>query len=147
MKLSDLFSTLAQGAQEFEKRAARWQEEFRDRQEDLVENVRKWREAATQRETDLNSQIRDYFDQASDQVKAQWETAKEGWDSEVEKVRAKSAEMRKQAETMQAGDLADWTEAYAANMVAFAKQMQEEASNAIAAAAEARAKARATDKA
>ena len=62
-------------------------------------------------------------------------------------LKKKAAEMRSKAETMQAGETADWYEAYAANMVNYAQQMQEEASNAVAAAAEARAKADAAKKA
>ena len=52
-------------------------------------------------------------------------------------------DMRAQAQNMHDEDMADWSEAYAANMVAYAQQIQDEASNAVAAAAEARAKANA----
>lgn len=70
-----------------------------------------------------------------------------GWDEEVGKVKAKAEELRKAAVQMNDEDTADWYEAYAANMTNYAKQMQEEASQAVAAAAEARAKADASKKA
>ncbi|WBU61824.1 hypothetical protein [Paracoccus albus] len=141
MKLSDMFATLSRNAQEFEKRAAKWQEELGNRSEEMIDSAKTWMANAQKRDDDLKAQVKDYFNDASDQVKAQWETAKTEWDGEVAKLKAKSEEVRKKAETMQAEDTADWYEAYAANMVAYAQQVQDEAANAVAAANEARAKA------
>ena len=141
MKLSDMFSNLARNAEELEKRVAKWQEDLGNRNDDLMSNARKWRDQAGQRQADLNEKVKGYFDDANEQVKAQWEKAKSDWDGEVAKMQAKGEEMRQAASNMQEDDMADWTEAYAANMVAYAQQVQDEASNAVAAATEARAKA------
>lgn len=141
MKLSDMFASLARNAQDFEKRVEKWQEDFRDRGEDMMDSAKRWRETAEQRQQDLDAQIKGYFNDASEQVKAQWSTAKGDWDKEVEKIKAKGEEMRVAAKGMHEEDVADWSEAYAANMVAYAQQVQEEASKAVAAAAEARGKA------
>ncbi|MDO5604296.1 MAG: hypothetical protein Q4G25_03945 [Paracoccus sp. (in: a-proteobacteria)] len=141
MKLSDMFSTLARSAGEFETRLAKWQEDIKERSGDLKENARKWREQAAARQAELGEQIKGFFDDADDKVKAQWESARSEWDSEAEKLRARGTELRRQAEQMQVEDMADWSEAYAAHMVAYARQVQEEAGNAVAAATEARARA------
>lgn len=141
MKLSDMFASLSRGAQDLEKRVEKWQQDMASRSGDLMENARKWREQAEARQADLNQQIKGYFDDASDEVKAQWDKAKTDWDAEVAKIRAKGEEMRQAASHMQHEDVADWSEAYAANMVAYAQQVQEEAANAVAAAAQARARA------
>ncbi|MDO5643256.1 MAG: hypothetical protein Q4G26_12855 [Paracoccus sp. (in: a-proteobacteria)] len=141
MKLSDMFASLSRSAQEMEKRAAKWQEEIGNRSGEMVDSAKSWLANAQKRDDDLKAQVKDYFNDASEQVKKQWETAKTEWDGEVAKLKAKGEEVRKKAETMAAEDNADWYEAYAANMVAYAQQVQEEAANAVAAATEARAKA------
>ena len=143
MKLSDMFSSLATSAKDFEKRLATWQEDLSNRSEDLMKSAKQWRDQASERQADLDQQIKTYFEDASDEVKSQWNKSKADWDAEVARIRAKGEEMRQAASTMHAEDVADWSEAYAANMVAYAQQTQEEASKAVAAAAEARAKAKA----
>lgn len=141
MKLSDMFASLSRNAQEFEKRAAKWQEDLGNRSEEMIEGAKSWFANAQKRDEDLQAQVKDYFNDASEQVRAQWTAAKTEWDGEVAKLKAKGEEVRKKAETMHAEDTADWYEAYAANMVAYAQQVQDEAANAVAAANEARAKA------
>ena len=141
MKLSDMFASLSRNAQDLEKRAAKWQEELGNRSSEMVESAKGWLADAQKRDDDLKAQVKDYFNDASEQVKAQWATAKAEWDSEAAKLKAKGEEVRKKAETMHAEDNADWYEAYAANMVALAKRSEQEATSAIAAAIEARAKA------
>ena len=141
MKLSDMFASLSRNAQDLEKRAAKWQEELGNRSSEMVESAKGLLADAQKRDDDLKAQVKDYFNDASEQVKAQWATAKAEWDSEAAKLKAKGEEVRKKAETMHAEDNADWYEAYAANMVAYAQQVQDEAANAVAAANAARAKA------
>ncbi|MFD1882376.1 hypothetical protein [Paracoccus pacificus] len=141
MKLSDMFASLARNAQSFEKKVAQWQEDLSDRSDELMASAKQWRESAEQRQKDLDQQIKGYFDDASEQVKAQWAKSKADWDKDVDRIKAKAEEMRVAAKDMHEEDVADWSEAYAANMVAYAQQAQEEASKAVAAAAEARAKA------
>lgn len=141
MKLSDMLAQLSRSAQDFEARVEKWQQDFANRGEGLMDSARKWREQAEARQTDLNARIAGYFDDASEEVRAQWKASKSEWDAEVARMQAKGAEMRAKAGAMAAEDMADWSEAYAANMVAYAQQVQEEASRAVAAAAEARAKA------
>lgn len=141
MKLSDMFASLSRSAQDFEKRIDVWQADLSKKGNELAENARKWREDAEKRQSDLNDQITKYFDDADDKVKAQWEQAKTEWDGQIATLRTKAEDVRKKAVSMNAEDTADWYEAYAANMVSYAQQVQDEASNAVAAAAEARAKA------
>lgn len=141
MKLSEMLASLSRNAQEFEKRAAKWQDEMKDKSDEMVKSAKDWYASAGDRQKDLEAQIQGYFDDASDQVKAQWSKAQTDWDAEVARLRAKSEEMRQAAKDMHEEDVADWSEAYAAHMVSYAQQVQEEASKAVAAAAEARAKA------
>ncbi|RJK98671.1 hypothetical protein [Paracoccus siganidrum] len=140
MKLSDMFSTLAENARMFEERASEWQRDMNARNEEMMTNVRKWQEAAIQRQDEVNRQMRGYFDEAGENVRNQWQSMQAAWEEQFEKMKAKGEEMREAAKKMQGGDFADWAEAYAAQMVGFAQKMQDEAANAIASATEARAK-------
>ncbi|MDB6181497.1 hypothetical protein [Paracoccus fistulariae] len=147
MKLSEMFSSLARNAQDFEKRLDEWQKDLSNRGDELKASAKQWYESAEQRQKELDAEINTYFEDASEQVKSQWNKAKADWDVEVAKIRAKGEEMRQAAKDMHEEDVADWSEAYAANMVSYAQQVQEEASKAVAAAAEARAKANESKKA
>lgn len=138
MKLSDMFSTLAENARMFEKRAAEWQDEMSSRNDDMAASVRKWQETAMQRQEEMNQQIRGYFEEAGENVRNQWQSMQSAWEEQFQKMKEKGEEMR--ASAMKSGQFPDWAEAYAAQMVSFAQKMQDEASNAIAAATEARAK-------
>lgn len=138
MKLSDMFSTLAENARMFEKRAAEWQDEVTAKNDEMMASARKWQETAMQRQDEMNKQMRGYFEQAGDNVRAQWQTMQSAWEDQFKKMQDKGEEMR--AAAMKSGHFPDWAEAYAAQMVSFAQKMQDEASNAIAAATEARAK-------
>lgn len=140
MKLSEMFSTLAENARMFEERASEWQQDLNARNEEMMANVRKWQEAAIQRQDEVNRQMRGYFDEAGENVRNQWQSMQTAWEEQFEKMKAKGEEMREAAKKMQGGDFADWAEAYAAQMVGFAQKMQDEAANAIASATEARAK-------
>ena len=137
MKLSDMFSTLADNARTFEKRASEWQDEMSSRNDEMTASARKWQETAMQRQEEMNSQIRGYFEQANENVRSQWQTMQKAWEDQFRKMQEKGEEMREQAK--KSGQFPDWAEAYAAQMVSFAQKMQDEASNAIAAATEARA--------
>ena len=138
MKLSDMFSTLAENARMFEKRAAEWQDEVTARNDEMMASARKWQETAVQRHDEMNKQIRGYFEEAGENVRNQWQTMQSSWETQFQQMREKGEEMRTAA--MKGGNFPDWAEAYAAQMVSFAQKMQDEASNAIAAATEARAK-------
>ncbi|MDP5305663.1 hypothetical protein [Paracoccus spongiarum] len=139
MKLSDMFSTLADNARMFEKRAAEWQDEMSSKNDEMMASARKWQETAMQRQEEMNQQMRGYFEQAGDNVRNQWHSMQTAWEDQFQKMREKGEEMR--AAAMKNGQFPDWAEAYAAQMVSFAQKMQDEASNAIAAATEARGKA------
>ncbi|MCT4332420.1 hypothetical protein MU516_06015 [Paracoccus sp. YLB-12] len=138
MKLSDMFSTLAENARTFEQRAAEWQDDMSARNDEMMAGARKWQETALQRQDELNAQMRGYFEEANENVRTQWQTMQSAWEEQFQKMREKGEEMREQA--LKSGHFPDWAEAYAAQMVAFAQKMQDEASTAIAAATEARAK-------
>lgn len=138
MKLSDMFATLADNARAFEKRAAEWQGEMTARNDEMMASARKWQETTMQRQDEMNSQMRGYFEEAGENVRTQWQTMQAAWEDQFQKMRDKGEEMRTAA--MKSGNFPDWAEAYAAQMVSFAQKMQDEASNAIAAATEARAK-------
>ncbi|MDF3605702.1 hypothetical protein PE067_05785 [Paracoccus sp. DMF-8] len=141
MKLSDLFTNLADGARTMETRVKKWQEELEAKNSDMMESARRWQADAANRQEDLQKKIQGYLDDASENVRSQWGQMQKGWEEQVAQTRAKAEEMRAKAAAMNAEDNADWFEAYAATMVNFAQKMQDEASNAVAAATEARAKA------
>ncbi|MBK4217837.1 hypothetical protein JJJ17_18030 [Paracoccus caeni] len=136
MKLSDMFSTLAENARNFEQRATEWQSEMTSRNEDMMAGARKWQETALQRQEEVNKQVRTYFEDAGENVRSQWQTMQTAWEDQFQQMREKGEEMR--ASALKSGHFPDWAEAYAAQMVAFAQKMQDEAANAIAAATEAR---------
>ena len=46
MKLSDMFSTLAENARTYEKRVAEWQDEMNSRNDEMMASARKWQETA-----------------------------------------------------------------------------------------------------
>lgn len=137
MKLSDMFSTLAENARNFEQRAAEWQSEMTSRNDDMMAGARKWQETALQRQEEVNKQVRTYFEDAGENVRNQWQTMQAAWEEQFQQMQQKGEEMR--ASALKSGHFPDWAEAYAAQMVAFAQKMQDEAANAIAAATEARA--------
>lgn len=138
MKLSDMFSTLAENARSYEKRVAEWQDEMTARNDEMLASARKWQETAMQRQDEMNRQIHGYFEEAGENVRNQWQVMQTAWEDQFQKIREKSEEMRAQA--MKSGTFPEWAEAYAAQMVSFAQKMQDEAASAIAAATEARGK-------
>lgn len=138
MKLSDMFSTLAENARTYEKRVAEWQDEITSRNDEMMASARKWQETAVERQDEMNRQIRGYFDEAGENVRNQWQTMQTAWEDQFQKMRDKAEEMR--AAALKTGKLPEWAEAYAAQMVGFAQKMQDEAANAVAAATEARGK-------
>ncbi|SNR58589.1 hypothetical protein EYF88_13605 [Paracoccus sediminis] len=138
MKLSDMFSTLAENARTYEKRVAEWQDEMTSRNDEMMNSARKWQDTAMQRQDEMNRQIRGYFDEAGENVRSQWQTMQTAWEDQFQKMREKGEEMR--AAAMKSGNFPEWAEAYAAQMVGFAQKMQDEAANAIAAATEAKGK-------
>lgn len=144
MKMSDMLATLAENARIFEERMGAWQAEMSKNSEDAMEQARKWQETTVQRQEEVNRQLRTYMEGASEQVRNQWQQMQTTWETQFEKLRQQGEEMRANASKMTGGvegkGFADWSEAYAAQMVAFAQKMQGEAANAIASATEARAK-------
>lgn len=140
MKLSDMFSSLAENARAFEERSATWQSELTARNDEMMSGIKKWQDSATERQDQMQKQMKDYFDQAGDGARNQWETMQKSWEDQLSAMKARGDEMRTSASKMKGGDFAAWSEAYAAQMVSFAQKMQDEATNAIASATEARAK-------
>lgn len=141
MKLSDLFVNLADGARTLETRVKKWQDDLEAKNADMMESARRWQADAAGRQEELKKKIQGYLDDASDNVRSQWGVMQKDWEDQVAQTKAKADQMRARAEAMNAEDNADWFEAYAATMVNFAQKMQDEASTAVAAAAEARARA------
>ena len=144
MKMSDMFAMLAQNARVFEERMGAWQAEMSKNSEEAMEQARKWQESAVERQEEVNQQLRSHMEQASEQVRSQWTQMQSAWESQFERMRQQGEEMRAAAMNMSGGKdsagFADWAEAYAAQMVAFAQKMQGEAADAIAKATEARSK-------
>lgn len=143
MKLSDMFSTLAENARTYEQRMAEWQDQMNVRNEEMMSSARKWQETTMQRQDEMNRQIRSYFDEAGENVRSQWQTMQSAWEDQFQKMREKGEEMR--AAATKSGHFPEWAEAYAAQMVGFAQKMQDEAASAIATATEARSKTRDKD--
>lgn len=143
MKLSDMFSTLAENARTYEQRMAEWQDQMNVRNEEMMSSARKWQETTMQRQDEMNRQIRSYFEEAGENVRSQWQTMQSAWEDQFQKMREKGEEMR--AAATKSGHFPEWAEAYAAQMVGFAQKMQDEAASAIATATEARSKTRDKD--
>lgn len=141
MKLSDMFASLSRGAQDMEKRMGEWEKDLSQRGSEWWESGKQWLAEAQKREDAIADQMKGYVDQASEQVKAQWAKAQKDWDAEVVRVKGMADNLRADAAKLTATERAEWSEAYAAQMVNFAQKMQEQAGKAIAEAAQARAKA------
>lgn len=139
MKLSEMFATLAKNAQDMESRVSEWEKDLNSKSGELLGNAKTWLASAQKRDEELKAKVADYMKDANEQVKAQWAKTQADWDSEVARLQAKASEAREKATQMQAQQAADWYEAYAAQMVAYAQRVQDEASNAVAAATKARA--------
>lgn len=139
MKLSDMFAKLAENARSFEQRAAEWQDDLTARNGEMMAGFRKWQETAMQRQDEMNKQMQAHFEQAGENARKQWESMQGLWEDQFQRMRDKGEEMREAA--LKGGYLPDWAEAHAAQMVAFAQKMQDEAGKAVAAATEAKAKA------
>lgn len=144
MKLSEMFAGLSRNAQDLEKRMGEWEADLTKRGEAWLESGKQWLADAQKRDDEMAAQMKGYVDRASDSVKAQWAKGQQAWDAEIAQIRARTDQMRKDAVAMNAKDRAEWSEAYAAQMLGFAQKVQDEAGKAVAAAAEARA---ASDKA
>ena len=144
MKLSDMFTSLAENARVFEARSADWQAQMAARNDEMQAQIRKWQSDAAACQDQLGAQLRSYFEDAGDTLKAQWQQMQHDWEAQLKKMHKQGEEMREAALKAAGGadgkGFADWAEAYAAQMASFAQKMQAEAANAIAAATEARAK-------
>lgn len=139
MKLSEMFSHLAENARSFEQRAAEWQDQMTARNDDMMAGIRKWQETAMERQDEMNKQMQAHFEQAGENARKQWEAMQGTWEEQFQKMREKGEEMREAA--LKGGYLPDWAEAYAAQMVSAAQKMQDEAGKAIAVATQEKAKA------
>lgn len=138
MKLSDMFSAMAENARHYEQRVSDWQDQLSARNDEMMASARKWQDSAMQRQEEMNRQIRGYFEQAGETMRSQWQSMQTAWEEQFQNMRAKGEEMRESAKA--SGHFPDWAEAYAAQMVGFAQKMQDEAASAIAAATAARDK-------
>jgi hypothetical protein len=142
MKLSDLLNSLADGTRKFEGQLDEWQKSLSAHGEEAVAKAKEWQKAAEQRGEEWTEQFKAYADGVDDDLKRQWDKMQSGFDTQMAAARKQADEWRSKAESTDAETTAKWHEAYAANMVAIAKRAEEEASKAIAGAAEARAKAK-----
>lgn len=140
MKLSDLLSSLASNARTFEGQMDDWQKAMSAKGDELMAKVKDWQDTADQRSDALANQFKGYMDGADDNLKGQWDKLQKGFETQMAAARKQADEWRAEAEKRGAESTADWYEAYAANMVAVAKRAEDEATKAIAAAAEARSK-------
>lgn len=144
MKMSDMFAMLAENARTFEERMNALQDEMSKNSENAMEHARQWQASAMERQEEVNRQIRTHMENANEQVREQWQKMQSGWEAQYEKMRAQGEEMRAAAMKVAGGKdgqgMADWAEAYAAQMVGFAQKVQAEAAEAIAKATEARSK-------
>lgn len=141
MKLSDLLEQLADGTKKFEAQLDEWQKSLSAHGEDAVAKAKEWQKTAEARGEEWTQQFKAYADGVDDDVKRQWDKMQAGFETQMASARKQADEWRTKAEAADADTTAKWHEAYAANMVALAKRAEEEASKAIASAAEARARA------
>lgn len=140
MKLSDLLDSLADGTKKFEAQLDEWQKSLSAQGEEAVAKAKEWQKTAEARGEEWTQQFKAYADGVDDNLKSQWDKIQAGFDIQMASARKQADEWRSKAESADAETTAKWHEAYAANMVAIAKRAEEEASKAIAGAAEARAK-------
>ena len=72
MKLSDLFTNLADGARNFEGRIKKWQEDMDAKSTEMEAGARRWQEDAAKRQEELKKKVQGYLDDASENVRTQW---------------------------------------------------------------------------
>lgn len=144
MILPDMLKTLTDNARQFQDRLTEWQAAMAKGQEEAMEQARKWQSSAMQQQQEVNAQIVAQMEGASETMKGQWQQMQKAWEDQFAAMQKQGEEMRAKAMSATGGSgssaFADWTETYAAQMVAFTQKMQGEAANAIATATEARGK-------
>lgn len=140
MKISDLLTSLAGSAKNLETQMDEWNKSLSAQGDQALAKVKEWQQAAERRDEEWKAQFKVYANDVDAGLKKQWTELQTGFDTHMETVRKQAAAWRSEAEQKDAQTRADWYEAYAANMVSIAKRTEQEATAAIAAAAEARAK-------
>lgn len=70
---------------------------------------RRWQDDAAARQEELKKKVQGYLDDASDNVRAQWNGMQEGWDKQVAEIKARITEMRAKVDASNAEDYADWS--------------------------------------
>ena len=144
MKLSDMLKSLAESTRNLEAQLDDWNKNLSAEGAELVAKAKEWRQTAEIRANEWAAQAQAYSDGVDADLKDQWTKLQTGFDAQITSVRQQAAEWRAEADRKDAATAAKWHEAYAANMVTLAKRAEQEASEAIAAAAVARGKAQAT---
>ncbi len=142
MKLSTMLSDLAKRSRDLEKQADAWSKQLDKEGKKLSASLQAWMDGQKAREEELKGQVAAYLSSAGEQVRSAWKEGEESWNAEVARLRQMATEAQSKAAARSKDGAADLYEAYAAHAVAFAQKAQDEASKAVAAAAEARAKAK-----
>ena len=141
MKLSDLLQSLTEGTRKFEAQLDEWSKDMALKSDALKAKAEEWQKSADQRSKEWTAQLTTYSNGVDAELKSEWTKLQTNVDTQVDVWRKQAADWRVEAEKKDAETAAKWYEAYAANMVALAKRSEQEATSAIAAAIEARAKA------
>ena len=141
MKLSDLLQSLTEGTRKFEAQLDEWSKDMAVKSDALMAKAEAWQKSADQRSKEWADQLTAYSNGVDAELKSEWTKLQTNVDTQVDVWRKQAADWRVEAEKKDAETAAKWYEAYAANMVALAKRSEQEATSAIAAAIEARAKA------
>lgn len=141
MKLSDLLQSLTEGTRKFEAQLDEWSKDMALKSDALKAKAEEWQKSADQRSKEWAAQLTAYSNGVDAELKSEWTKLQNNVDTQVDTWRKQASDWHAEAEKKDAETAAKWYEAYAANMVALAKRSEQEATSAIAAAIEARAKA------
>lgn len=141
MKISDLLTSLAGSTKVLEGQLDEWNKSLSAQGDQALAKVKEWQQTAEQRNEEWKAQFKAYASGVDDDLKGQWTELQAGFDTHMDAARKQVESWRAEAEKQDADTRANWYEAYAANMVSIAKRAEQEATTAVSAAAEARAKA------
>ena len=141
MKISDLLTSLAGSAKDLEAQIEAWNKSLSAQGDQALAKMKEWQKGAERRGEEWKAEFKAYSDDVDANLKSQWSELQAGFDNQMNAARTQVSAWRAEAEQKDADTRAKWYEAYAANMVAIARRTEQEATSAIAAAAEARAKA------
>ena len=144
MSLSDLLTSLADNARKFETQLDAWNKSLTAQGDEILAKTKEWQKTSERHSEEWTAQFKAYAEGIDGDLKSRWAKLQSDAEAQVEVARKRAEEWRAEAEKKDAETRATWYEAYAANLAAIAQRSEEEASKAIAAAADARAKANAS---